>query len=111
MARTLQALRSFREIAAGYQVTNLRTIATCAVREARNGPDFCRRVRDEVGIEIEVISSEREARLAFSSVQHAIDLTGRNVVVADIGGGGPYGPVNHAVTPSSAAPNPRNCNA
>lgn len=87
MARTLQALRSFREIAAGYQVTHLRTIATCAVREARNGPDFCRRVRDEVGIEIEVISSEREARLAFSSVQNAIDLTGRNVVVADIGGG------------------------
>jgi exopolyphosphatase/guanosine-5'-triphosphate,3'-diphosphate pyrophosphatase len=87
MARTLQALRSFREIAAGYQVTSLRTIATCAVREARNGPDFCRRVRDEVGIEIEVISSEREARLAFSSVQHAIDLTGKNVVVADIGGG------------------------
>jgi exopolyphosphatase/guanosine-5'-triphosphate,3'-diphosphate pyrophosphatase len=87
MARTIQALRSFREIAAGYQVTNLRTIATCAVREARNGPEFCRRVRDEVGIEIEVISSEREARLAFSSVQHAIDLTGRNVVVADIGGG------------------------
>ena len=87
MARTLQALRRFREIAAGYQVTNLRTIATCAVREARNGPDFCRRVRDEVGIEIEVISSEREARLAFSSVQHAIDLTGKNVVVADIGGG------------------------
>ena len=84
---TVAALRSFRQIAAGYQVSALRTIATCAVREARNGPEFCRRVREEIGLDVEVISGEREARLAFTSVQHAFDLTGKNVVVADIGGG------------------------
>ncbi|MCX7405644.1 MAG: Ppx/GppA phosphatase family protein [Planctomycetia bacterium] len=87
MARTLTALRTFKEISAGYQVTTLRTIATCAVREARNGPDFCRRVREEIGLEVEVISADREARLAFSSVQYAFDLAGKNVIVADIGGG------------------------
>ena len=87
MEKTLAALRSFKEIAAGYQVSMLRTIATCAVRESRNGPEFCRRVREEVGLEIEVISGEREARLAFASVQNAFDLAGRNVVMADIGGG------------------------
>ena len=87
MERTIAALRSFKQIAAGYQVTALRTIATCAVRESRNGPEFCRRVREEVGLEVEVISGEREARLAFASVQQAFDLAGRNVVVADIGGG------------------------
>lgn len=87
MDRTVQALRTFKEIAAGYQVTSLRTIATCAVREARNGPEFCRRVREEVGLEVEVIPADREARLAFSSVQHAFDLSGKNVIVADIGGG------------------------
>jgi exopolyphosphatase/guanosine-5'-triphosphate,3'-diphosphate pyrophosphatase len=87
MDRTVAALRTFKEIAAGYQVTALRTIATCAVREARNGPEFCRRVREQVGLDVEVISGDREARLAFSSVQQAFDLAGRNVVVADIGGG------------------------
>ena len=87
MDRTVAALRTFKEIATGYQVTRLRTIATCAVREARNGPEFCRRVREEVGLEVEVISGEREARLAFTSVQHAFDLAGRNTIVADIGGG------------------------
>jgi exopolyphosphatase / guanosine-5'-triphosphate,3'-diphosphate pyrophosphatase len=87
MEKTLAALRTFKEIAAGYQVSSLRTIATCAVREARNGPEFCRRVREQVGLEVEVISGEREARLAFASVQHAFDLAGRNVVMADIGGG------------------------
>ena len=87
MERTLKALRTFREIAAGYQVTSVRTIATCAVREARNGPEFCRRVREQVGLEVEVITGDREARLAFASVQNAFDLTGKNVIVADIGGG------------------------
>jgi exopolyphosphatase/guanosine-5'-triphosphate,3'-diphosphate pyrophosphatase len=87
MDKTLAALATFKQIAAGYQVTTLRTIATCAVREARNGPEFCRRVREEVGLEVEVISGEREGRLAFASVQNAFDLAGKNVVVADIGGG------------------------
>jgi exopolyphosphatase / guanosine-5'-triphosphate,3'-diphosphate pyrophosphatase len=87
MDQTVAALRTFKEIATGYQVSALRTIATCAVRESRNGPEFCRRVREEVGLEVEVISGEREARLAFASVQQAFDLAGRNVVVADIGGG------------------------
>ena len=87
MERTIAALRTFKEIATGYQASGLRTIATCAVRESRNGPEFCRRVREQVGLEVEVISGEREARLAFASVQHAFDLTGRNVVMADIGGG------------------------
>jgi exopolyphosphatase/guanosine-5'-triphosphate,3'-diphosphate pyrophosphatase len=87
MEATLAALRTFKQIAAGYQVSTLRTIATCAVRESRNGPEFCRRVREEIGLDIEVISGEREARLAFTSVQNAFDLTGKNVVVADIGGG------------------------
>jgi exopolyphosphatase / guanosine-5'-triphosphate,3'-diphosphate pyrophosphatase len=84
---TLAALRRFKQIAAGYQVDELRTIATCAVREAVNGDEFCRRVKEEVGIDVEVISSDLEARLAFYSVQRAFDLGGKNVVVADIGGG------------------------
>jgi len=87
MDRTVAALKNFKRIAAGFQVTSLRTIATCAVREAGNGPEFCRRIRAEVGLDVEVISGEREARLAFASVQHAFDLSGKNVVVADIGGG------------------------
>ncbi len=87
MERTIAALNTFKQIAAGYQVTTLRTIATCAVRESRNGPEFCRRVREQVGLDVEVISGEREAQLAFASVQHAFDLSSKNVIVADIGGG------------------------
>lgn len=85
--RALLALRHMKEIAAGFQVVQLRTIATCAVREAENGGEFCRRAREEVGLEVEVISAEREARLAFNSVQRSFDLTDKPTAVVDIGGG------------------------
>lgn len=84
---TLAALRRFKQIAEGFQVDQLETIATCAVREAANGAEFCRRAKEELGLIIKVITAEKEARLAFYSVQRAFDLSGKNVVVADIGGG------------------------
>ena len=84
---TIAALKRFVSIAAGYGVGRTRVIATSAVRDAQNGPDFCERVRREVELEIDVISSDDEARLAFLSVARAFDVSGREVAVADIGGG------------------------
>ncbi len=87
MEQTLAALKTFKQIASGFQAEPLRVIATCAIREAGNGPDFCRRIHEETGLDVQVISGEQEARYAFSSVQHSFDLSNKNVIVADIGGG------------------------
>ena len=67
--------------------SRIAAIATSAVRDAENGPEFCQRVRSELDLDVEVISSDEEARLAFLSVQRAFDVSGREVAVADIGGG------------------------
>jgi len=87
MTLSVSALRRFQQIAEGFQVQELRTIATCAVREAKNGAEFCRRIKEELGIDVEVISPYKEAQLAFYSVQRAFDLTGKNIALADLGGG------------------------
>jgi exopolyphosphatase/guanosine-5'-triphosphate,3'-diphosphate pyrophosphatase len=84
---SLAALGRFQQIIDGFNVDQQRTIATCAVREAANGREFCDLVRDELGIDIEIISSQKEAHLAFHSVQRSFDLSGKNIVLADIGGG------------------------
>ncbi len=84
---TITALRRFQSIATGYGVGRISAIATSAVRDAENGPEFCQRVRSELDLDVEVISSNEEARLAFLSVQRAFDVSGREVAVADIGGG------------------------
>ena len=85
--RTLDALKRMQQICEGYQVQHLRVIATSAVREAEDGPEFCRRVFAETGLEVEVISAETEARLAFFGVMRSLDLEGKQVAVVDIGGG------------------------
>ncbi|GAA4442562.1 Ppx/GppA phosphatase family protein [Bremerella cremea] len=84
---SLAALRRFKKIAEGFGVHEIRTIATCAVREASNGAEFCQRAKDEAGIEIEVISADMEGQLAFRSVAQAFDVRDMNVAIADIGGG------------------------
>jgi exopolyphosphatase / guanosine-5'-triphosphate,3'-diphosphate pyrophosphatase len=85
--RSLEALRRMKQIAAGYQVRELRVIGTCALREAADGEEFCRRAKQEIGLDIDVIGAEQEAILAFSSVARAFNLEGKHVAIADIGGG------------------------
>jgi exopolyphosphatase/guanosine-5'-triphosphate,3'-diphosphate pyrophosphatase len=84
---TLSALRRFQSIVTGFGVENLRAIATCAVREATNGQEFCQRVLQQFDLPVEVISAEQEAHLAFHSVRRRFDLAGKNTLLADIGGG------------------------
>lgn len=84
---SLAALRRFKSIAEGLGVERIRAIATCAVREAKNGPEFCERVATQLCLPIEVISAEKEAHLAFQSVRRRHDLSDKNTLLADIGGG------------------------
>jgi exopolyphosphatase / guanosine-5'-triphosphate,3'-diphosphate pyrophosphatase len=87
MERSHAALAKMKAIADGYQVAELRAVATSAVREATNGRAFCREVRRRCGLQIEVISPEEEAQLALQSALQNSDLAGRSVAVVDIGGG------------------------
>lgn len=84
---TINVLRNFLSIANGLGATHIRAIGTSALRDAEDGPEFCVRVRKQLKLSIEVISANEEARLAFLSVARAFDISGREVAVADIGGG------------------------
>jgi exopolyphosphatase/guanosine-5'-triphosphate,3'-diphosphate pyrophosphatase len=87
MERSYAALTKMKAIADGFQVDELRAVATSAVREASNGRAFCREVRRRCGLAIEVISPDEEAQLALLSALRAFDLAGRSVGIVDIGGG------------------------
>jgi len=68
-------------------VSRLAAVATSALRDAHNGEAFAERLRRELGIPLEVISAEREARLSWASVAHHFRLDHGRTLVADIGGG------------------------
>jgi exopolyphosphatase/guanosine-5'-triphosphate,3'-diphosphate pyrophosphatase len=85
--RGLAAIGKMKAIADGFRITELRAIATSAVREAANGREFIRNVMRQHKVRIDVISGEEEAQLAFRSAARHFDLQGRSTAVVDIGGG------------------------
>ena len=85
--RSLEALGTMKAIADGNEVDEMRVIATSAIREAENGDEFVRAAGDRYDIEVEVISAEEEAGLAFRSVQQHFPLDEGLTAVVDIGGG------------------------
>ncbi|HVR62516.1 MAG TPA: Ppx/GppA phosphatase family protein [Polyangia bacterium] len=85
--RGLAALRALRRIADRHQPDALIAVATSAVREAQNGGEFVRAVRDEIGIEIRVIRGDEEARLIYLGARGSLDLGKRRVALFDLGGG------------------------
>jgi exopolyphosphatase/guanosine-5'-triphosphate,3'-diphosphate pyrophosphatase len=85
--RSVETLRRFRELADRSGADALIAVATSAVREADNGGDFVRVVRDETGVELNVIGGDEEARLIYLGARSALNLGGRRALIVDIGGG------------------------
>ncbi len=69
------------------RVKRWRCVATEACRRASNGEAFLRRVKDETGISLEVISPRVESRLAVMGCVNLVDPTKDVALVIDIGGG------------------------
>jgi exopolyphosphatase / guanosine-5'-triphosphate,3'-diphosphate pyrophosphatase len=82
----IDAISSLTRQAHEIGVRNIVAIATSAVRDAANRTAFKDRVRDETGVELEIISGNREACLTFLGVTAGLDL-GMATIVCDLGGG------------------------
>ncbi len=87
MEQAFEALRRMKGVAERRGVTRMAAVATSAMRDASNGPAFAARIRRELGIPLEIIDEDREARLSWRSVAHHFTLTDTRTLVADIGGG------------------------
>jgi exopolyphosphatase / guanosine-5'-triphosphate,3'-diphosphate pyrophosphatase len=87
MALAVQTVAAFHRLAKARRVERVVAVATSAVREARNQTAFVRRLRRETGLSVGVISGEREARLIFKAVRHALGLETDAHLLIDIGGG------------------------
>ena len=77
------ARRSAGELGCG----DLLAFATSALREARNGAKVLDRVRDETGVDLQVLTGPDEARITFLAVRRWLGWSAGRLVVLDIGGG------------------------
>ncbi|MCV6592901.1 MAG: Ppx/GppA family phosphatase [Silicimonas sp.] len=82
--RALAALKRFTALAEGMGLPPLTAVATAAVREAEDGPEFAEEVLRETGLNLFVIDGEEEARLSAQGV--LLGWPGAYGLVCDIGG-------------------------
>lgn len=83
-ARAVAAIARFVRLADGLGIGPLTTVATAAVREASDGPDFRAQVERETGLKLWVIDGEEEARLSAQGV--LLGWPQSYGLVCDIGG-------------------------
>ncbi len=87
MTRAIDALRICRAKIIRQRVSSAKLVATEACRIAGNGQAFIDRVRNELDLDIEILSREDEAKLAVCGCASLIDLESDYAMVFDIGGG------------------------
>ncbi len=92
--RGLEAMRHFCVVLKLHNVLKINAFGTAFLRLAENGAAFMEAVKRETGIEIELISGEREAELIYKGMRLGIPLSIPNdignfepVLMVDIGGG------------------------
>jgi exopolyphosphatase/guanosine-5'-triphosphate,3'-diphosphate pyrophosphatase len=85
------ALEGFRELIDSHRASQIRAVATSAVREARNGELFLDRIRRQLGIGFEIINEAEESRLVYLAVRQALGrhpvLEGAFTLLVEVGGG------------------------
>ena len=88
---SIAVLREFSSLIAKHGVTYAKAVATSALREADNSDVFMRKVFDDTGISIQVISGEKEAGLILKgillSLPDSLYNAHRSLLIVDIGGG------------------------
>lgn len=87
MERGVHAMEHFSELIRSFSIDEVAAVGTAALRVAGNSNEFQQRVLRSTGIEVEVITGEREAELIAKGVQAALPDIHRPVLIMDIGGG------------------------
>lgn len=82
-----QTMIAFRNLMDVFKVTEYCAFATSAMREAKNGQEVIKRIKQDANIKIEIITGNNEAKMIYSShIEDTLDHK-VNYLYIDVGGG------------------------
>jgi len=85
--RGLRALKQHRKTIKKFGVEKTIAFATSAIRSASNGKHFIQVVKEKTGIDVQIISGDKEAELIYYGVCSAVKMNDKPSLIMDIGGG------------------------
>jgi len=85
--KIIKTIKSYKLLLDIYEVKHLKACATSAMRDALNGPAIIKRVKDETGIQINIISGQEEASLIYENHIAENMTTDESYLYIDVGGG------------------------
>lgn len=87
MNRAIEALKRCQALAISLKARDIIAVATSATREAPNGRAFLEHIQTELGISVDLISGQEEARRIYLGVLSGLDFQQTPHIIIDIGGG------------------------
>lgn len=87
IARSLAALKRCQDLAISLNVDHIVAVATSATRESPNGSEFLEQIEREIGLKVDLISGQEEARRIYLGVLSGMDFNDQPHILIDIGGG------------------------
>jgi exopolyphosphatase/guanosine-5'-triphosphate,3'-diphosphate pyrophosphatase len=85
--KLITAMRGFAELIKVYEVDAYRAVATSAMRDATNGLEVIERIKNEAGLNVEIIDGKSEAQLVFSNHIEEMLNPRHAYLYIDVGGG------------------------
>lgn len=85
--KIIKTIKSYKLLLDVYEVKHLKACATSAMRDAVNAPDIIRKVKNETGIEIQVISGQEEASFIYENHIAENMSKDESYLYIDVGGG------------------------
>jgi len=85
MARAMALLQNFAHSCQLHHADKIIAVGTAAIRNSHNGAEFVRRIKEQTGIIIKIISGETEAKLGYIGVINTLNVT--DAILFDLGGG------------------------
>lgn len=87
VSQLVTSMKGFKLLMEAFQPLDFMACATSAMREAKNGPQICKRILEEADIKVDIIDGKSEAQYIFEN--KSADMFGGNDahLYVDIGGG------------------------
>ena len=87
IVRMIDSIQAFKLLMRSHRIEKFKACGTSAMREAENGEEVARQIKETTGIEIHIIDGDNEAAIIAATDLHALIQNDRTYLYVDVGGG------------------------